>query len=313
MILFDFSYFCHRIIHPSKEKIIENPHFFSHLIMTQILQYIKKFGASKQNKMVLCLDSKVSWRHTYYLEHKPNTPDYIGKTYKGDRVKDTTIPWDTIYDAMDNVCGALRDCSDLFVVKVDNAEADDIIAVLSKRFCKDETVWVLSPDKDFVQLQIQNKVAVYDPLKGAFKPEQDIALFKTIHNIIGDKADSILAIKPRTQEATAIKMLKDLNELLQTNVEMRTKFDFNKTLIDFDHIPKEIENDILGEFYKQEHNYNMTGLMKMFMKYKLSEHAQNITSFKLPDLPYATKLNQYFVTYQKNVEVSRGNLLDFFD
>lgn len=312
IILFDLSYFMHRIIHPNKANIIENSDFFSHLIVSQILQYVKKFGATKENKMVLCLDNKVTWRHTYYELNKPKTPDYIGMKYKGNRVKDEEIPWDSIYESMNNICEALKEHSDLYVVKVDNAEADDIIAVLSKKFKNQETVWVLSPDKDFVQLQVHNQVAIYDPLKSAFKPDQDIELFKKIHNIIGDTSDNILAIKPRTKEATAVKLLKDLKHLLQTNPEMKEKYIFNRNLIDLDLIPKEVEADILAEFEKQDHTYNMTALMKMFMKYKLAEHAQNITSFKLSDSKIDTKLNQYFIEYERNKEVSRDSLEDFF-
>lgn len=314
MILFDLSYFSHRIIYPNKDAILQNPLFFAHLLTSQIISFSKKMGASKQNKMILCLDS-FSWRKEYYETNKVNFPEYNDKTYKGNRVKDPEIPWDHINDTTTLLVEAFKEYSDFYVMKVNNAEADDIIAVLANTFKKQETIWILSPDKDFVQLQDKN-VFIFDPLKNGFKPEQDIEIFKKIHNIIGDTSDNILAIKPRCKEITAGKMLKDLDDLLATNPGMKARYEFNKNLIDLSMIPDIVQRDILLEFDTQSHedyHYNYNGLIKTFMKFGLSKLSEDINNFKLSENEIKTPLNQYFIDGEKNAILSRNNLEDFFD
>jgi 5'-3' exonuclease len=282
----------------------------THLIVTQVLSFANKFGASKENKMVLCLDSH-SWRYEYFDTNKLQFPEFRELKYK-DREKDPTIPWKEIKEAIHNVCMELKAHSDYYVLKVDGAEADDIIAVLADTFKDIEPVWIVSADKDFVQLQVENKVAIYDPLKNAFKPEVDVKAFKKIHCIAGDKSDSIPAIKARVAEKTAIKMLPDLRELLQTNPDMRAKYIFNQNLIDFDFIPVHIKEAILEDWKDQDFNFNVTGLMKAFMKYRLAEHSSNINAFKLSTNKIDTNLNQFFVTRGKNDELAKNTLEDFF-
>jgi 5'-3' exonuclease len=311
MILFDLSYFSHRIIWPNKEQVIENPNFFAHLITMQILQFAKKLGASKTNPFVICLDS-TNWRKDYYEQNKVKFPELANESYKGHRVKDDTIPWDTINETIDNVCASFKQYSDFYVMKVAKAEADDIIAILAKRFKSKQSIWVLSPDKDFVQLQDTN-VKIFDPLKNAFKPEQDIEMFMKIHIMIGDKSDNIPAVRARLGEKTAIKILKDLDTLLATDPIMREKYEFNKNLIDFTMIPEYIEDTIIAEFETQAFSYNPSGLMKIFMKYGMSKISEDIGAFRLPDKEMKTTINQFFITHKRNVEVSRNSLEDFFN
>jgi len=311
MILFDLSYFAHRIVHPNKDQIIENPNFFAHLITMQILRFSKMLGASKQNKFVICLDSK-TWRKEYYETNKVKFPELVNETYKGRRVKDDTIPWDTIQETINIIGTAFKLASDFYVVKASGAEADDVIAVLTKKFKNKETIFILSPDKDFIQLQDDN-VYIFDPLKNAFKPTQDIDYFMKIHLMIGDKSDNIPAIRSRLGEKTAVKILKDLDNLLATDPTMREKYEFNKNLIDFSMIPSYIESNILEEYETQSFNYNPSNLMKLFMKYGMAKISEDVGSFKLAESEVKTPTNQFFIDSKKNEEFSRYTLEEFFN
>jgi 5'-3' exonuclease len=313
MILFDLSYFMHRVIHPNKETIIQNPMFFAHLMTTQIIRFSKQLGASKANKMVICLDSP-SWRKDFYAKNKPVCPVYEDQTYKGNRVKDSSLPWDELHAITDSLAESFKNHSDLYVMKIQDAEADDIIAILSKEFSSKETIWVLSPDKDFVQLQDEN-VHVFDPLKNAFKPEQDVSLFKKIHNIIGDASDNIYTIKGNQKsmkESVALKLLKDLDDLLATNPLMKQKYDFNEKLIDLSMIPEYVKEATLNEFATQTHSFNATNILKTFMKFNMSKLSEDIGVFKLSENEIKTPTNQFFVNGKRNEESSRNNLEDFF-
>jgi 5'-3' exonuclease len=262
--------------------------------------------------MVLCVDSP-SWRHDFYIENKPKCPEYENLTYKGHRVKDPTMPWDVIKTITEDLTQTFKEHSDFFVMKVDKAEADDIIAILTKRFKDEEDIWIGSSDKDFIQLQEHARVEIYDPLKSAFRPEQDVALFKKIHNMIGDVSDNILAIKPRVGEKTALKMLKDLPDMLKTDPLMKEKYKFNQNLIAFSKIPCYVEEAVLTEFETQSFNYNTSGLFKIFMQYDMSKMSENISAFKLSDTEVKTQTNQYFKEAKRNAEIAQNNLDAFFD
>lgn len=310
MILMDLSHALHRCTYMNKEEIKANPDFLTHILTSQVLSFADKFGASKTNKMVVCMDS-TSWRKEYYDINKVQFPEMREMTYKGNRIKDPSIDWPVVYGRCDAITEVLKNYSDFYVMKVKGAEADDVIAILTKKFAPTETIWIPSGDKDFVQLQAHN-VHQFDPIKKCFKPEQDVEMFKKIHCIAGDTGDNIPAIKPRTKEKTAIKMLKDLDTLLQTNPEMRAKYKFNQDLILFENIPDWVEKNILDEYDKQGYTYNGMKLLTEFTKLKLVKHAEDINKFRLVDVELKTKLNQFFIQAKANQSLTERNLEDFF-
>ena len=309
MILIDGSHALRRTLAMNKDKVAEQPEFIAHLFINQILSFTNKLGGSKQNRVVICFDSS-SWRKKYYIDNLPK--DYGKETYKGRRVKDESIDWDKIFGLINQVSETLNLYSDFDIMRVQEAEADDIIAVLAKEFKKKETIWIASSDKDFIQLQDTPRVNIYDPLKQQFKPTVDKELFKTIHIMIGDVSDNIKAIKERLGEKTAIKMLNELPILLQTSPSMRERYEFNKNLIDFDYIPEYISKRILNEFNNSHHSFNAMELIKKFKDLKLAQHTDNIDKFKLSNDIIKTKLNQLFSDQDKNNRISESNLEEFF-
>jgi len=56
------------------------------------------------------------------------------------------------------------DCLPVSIMSIDNIEADDAIAYLSNQSCKDNDVYIMSSDKDFLQL-IDDRVKVWSPTK----------------------------------------------------------------------------------------------------------------------------------------------------
>lgn len=310
MILFDLSHALHRSVRMNQDEVLSNPNFVGHLILTQIVSYSRKLGVSKQNPLVICMDSSPSWRHDYYLKNRTQFTDLKDMEYKGNRKKDEVLPWDKIKEISTEICMALQEYSDFYVLKIDKCEADDIIAVLAEEF-GDSEVWVVSSDKDFIQLQTEN-VKIFDPLKQTFKPEQNIDLFKKIHTMIGDKTDNILAIRSRLGEKTALKIVKDLDDLLATDPVLRARYKFNADLILFENIPSEIKNVILSKFKDQKFSFNNMNLLKTFMKYGLAKHAEDIYSFKLSDTASKTKTTKFFDEVKNNIEKSESNLEDFF-
>jgi len=310
MILVDLSHALHRVLWSNKTQIQDTPEFLSHVLLTQIVSISNKLGGSKKNPVVLCMDNK-SWRKDYYEQNKTKFDDLTTQSYKGQRIKSDEVDWKTVYGIFEDTVESLKYHSDFFVVKAEKAEADDVIAVLTKKFKHTETVWIVSSDKDFNQLQDTN-VHIYDPLKQQFRPKVDVETFKKIHIMIGDSSDNIKPIKSRLGEKTALKMLKDLNTYLQTNFDMKERYEFNKILIDFDCIPEDIEKSILEVYNEQTYSFNGMKLMTMLMKYKLAKHAEDINKFQIPVGEVKTKLNQQFKEQERILEISKSSLDEFF-
>lgn len=283
MILIDYSNLFNRAVYTSRNEIQQDLGFIAHKICTMILNNVEKFSASKQNPLVIAVDSKPSWRDDYYIVNSTNFPEYENQTYKGDRVKDNSIPWDKIKEINQNILYHLKHYSDFHVVEVPLAEADDIIAVLAKNCLKNkEECWIVSTDRDFVQCQDEENlyIHIYDPVQKIFIPKVNIQDYKMLHIMVaGD--DNIKHIAPKLGEKTAKKILPKLQEELQLKPEMKARFHFNQTLIDFEFIPIELQKTILETWDKEEHSYNPKGLNKMFKEYGLVALAQRTINFKL--------------------------------
>jgi len=299
----------------NEDEVASNPNIVAHLILTQVVSYSRKLGASKENPFIIAMDSSPSWRHDYYLENRSKFPNMKDMTYKGNRKskEDEILDWKLIKEIALDVCEALKSYSDFHMIKIDRCEADDIIAVLANNAPQNEFVWIVSSDKDFVQLQ-SDKCKIFDPLKQLFKPEQNIDLFKKIHTIIGDKSDNILAIKPRTGEKTALKLLNDLDDMLATDPDLRARYKFNEDLILFENIPSDIKDLILSSIVEQERifNFNTMGLIKTFMKYNLVKHTEDVYAFRLPNSSGKNNLTMQITDSKKNESIETSNLEDFF-
>ena len=291
------------------EDIKKNKSYLAHLILNSYLSVAKAFGASKKNRMVIAMDSKPSWRHHYYLEHADRVPGYKGRKYKGSREKDDSIPWGDYYAIFDEVHEFLRKHSDFDVIKVDLAEGDDIVAIAAKMFKETERVYIVGSDKDFKQLQDEPRVVQYDPVKKIFVPRLDPEFHLQKHIIMGDGADEIDAIKPRCGHKTAEKMVKDIDRLLATNAEMRTKHEFNKTLIDFQMIPESLQVKIQDALLERTTRYDMMSLSELCSKHGLRKIFERVREFSLPEETPKTKLNSYL---EDQMSAKSENALDEF-
>ena len=278
------------------------------LIFNSILTMTSKFKASTTNEVILALDSRPSWRHDFYIENTKSFPEYKNQTYKGDRKKDFDIPWDKLWEAFNEGMEILDEASDFKVIKVDLAEADDIIAVLAKNAPQDEDVFICSSDKDFHQLQTKN-IHLYDPIKRKIVPPIDVERHKKLHFIIaGD--DNIKQIKKGVGPKTAEKILNEgLDLYLQTNPEMKARYEFNQKMIDFDFIPKKVAENILSTY--NEYNkgkFNNSKLLSFCAKKRLRTMVTKLNQFKLID-----RKDKYAVSTTQNIKkVVETSIEDFF-
>lgn len=127
---------------------------FAKSLIRDIIGLIKMFGA---NEAYLLADSKDPWRKGIY-------PDY-----KATRKHDDDINFANIYKTMDEVYDVLKEYG-VYRLLIDNAEADDLAAMLKSIFKKEQSNMILvSSDADWQQLVEFNKetkqfISVYTPI-----------------------------------------------------------------------------------------------------------------------------------------------------
>ena len=309
MILCDGNHALNRTIFMNLEQVKQSPEFTAHLIFQMFSSIATQFGASKENQMIIAKDNS-SWRKAYYEENKTQFKDLERESYKGNRTKSSDIPWNKIFEVYEKCSDILNSSTDFKVISTKGAEADDVIAVLAKKFKAQETIWIVSSDKDFVQLQDTN-VHMYDPIKRQFIPPTDVNHYKKIHILVaGD--DNIKSVKSRLGPKTAEKMIKELDLILQTDPMFKARYEFNRNLIDFECIPEYISEAILNVYNNAEMNYNQINLIKAFKEFKLAQMMDNTAKFKLPATTPVTKLNSTFTQISNMQQKNNQMLSDFF-
>lgn len=137
-------------------------------------------------------------------------------------------------------------------VRVTDCESDDIIAVLMKRFPNYRCRVLLSSDRDFLQLKdvyqynlsgqkIERVIKNHDEM--VMTPDE-FRLWKIIR---GDISDNIKGVFPRHGDVRSYKLVKDkptLRKMLSESQEAANRYLLNKSLIDFQSIPSDVEERI---------------------------------------------------------------------
>jgi hypothetical protein len=217
--------------------------------------------------VVIACDDKNYWRKDvfpYYKAHR-----------KKDR-EESGVDWNAIFACLDKFKQELREFFPYKVVQVEHAEADDIIAVLTKHYHA-ESILIASSDKDYQQLQAYPFVRQYSPILKkeivCSSPEK----FLMEHIIKGDQGDGIpnclssdntFVMGSRQKPLTSKRMDAIIKDPSSMDDQTLRNFHRNKTLIDFDQIPEEIEQKILDVYNTQEFG-NRSKLLSFFMEKRM--------------------------------------------
>jgi len=173
-------------------------------------------------------------------------------------------------------------------IKINNTEADDIIAVLAKHYHKSEPILIVSNDNDFQQLQIYPEVEQYSTFKKQFVKCESPEQYLIDHIMEGDSGDGIPNIlsdddtfvtKGKRQNRLTRQKRKEIMENLGSvaGTEWTNNWNRNKTLIDFSHIPNEIENEVLEEYTKPIQT--KISLLDYMISHKLNNLLESVGDF----------------------------------
>ena len=217
-----------------------------HMVLNSLRGHNKKFR-KEYGQMVIACDSGNVWRRQAFPNYKAGR--------KANREK-SEHDWTMIFDLLSKVKNEIKQFLPYKVIEVESVEADDIIAVLCRR--TNEKVLILSGDKDFIQLH-NDRIKQYNPVLNKFVGQgENPSLYIREHILKGDRSDGIpnvlsddnVFIEGRRQRPLSKKKIEAwCNEIVPTfNEEEQKNYDRNKTLIDLNCIPKELEDKINREF-----------------------------------------------------------------
>ncbi len=166
-----------------------------HSTLSSLLRYKEQYGA-KYGDLVICADGSKNWRRTYF-------PQY--KAHRKSNREESKTDWETIFSFAKELLADLREVFPYQVVRVDEAEGDDVIAVLTKWGVENKNTMVglveepeptiiISSDGDFKQLHKYKNVRQWNPLmkKLVSKPEPDFIFEKTVRGDVGDGVPNVL-------------------------------------------------------------------------------------------------------------------------
>lgn len=259
-----------------RHKVEINEDLVRHMVLMSIKSYRKKF-ADKYGELIICTDSR-SWRYTTfplykYSRHKPETSGY-------DR--------EMVYEYIKQMRCELTEFFPYPVVAANGAEADDVIAVLTE-FITDSNILIISGDKDFVQLQTNPRVTQYDPVRKKIVSEGDPNDYLAEAIIRGCKSDGIpnilsdantFAEDGKRQKPITTKTLKSLrDEIPDANL---SRYEMNRSLIDLNYTPADVEADILIEYENaiiKTNTHKRTKLLNYFIEKKLGNLMSEIQFF----------------------------------
>jgi hypothetical protein len=230
--------------------------FLRHLVLNSIRAQRKKFEP-QYGEFIIAMDSRSYWRKEAFPYYKAN---------RAEGREASEIDWSAIFAMTDQIKLELAEYFPYKIINVPGAEADDVIAVLTKKH-HSAGVLILANDHDFVQLHTLPNVKQWNPVMQKWVREKDPVKYLRDHIVRGDKGDGIPNIhendtaliglakgSPRRPSVTQ-KMLKDWfgedgtkEPRLTMKADQYRNYIRNRELIDFDYIPSHIVTAILDAY-----------------------------------------------------------------
>lgn len=277
MIVIDVSSIAYSMVHVlSKDEEITID-LLRHGILYRISNILSSLKVGVSREIVIACDSKTNWRKEEFKHYKANRKKNRDKTA-------SKIDWDKFFSDFTQILDELKKEFKLFtVLKVDYAEADDIIATMCEL---KKNVIIVSTDKDFKQLCMRyEKVRLYSPATNKYIDDFEYDLYE--HIIKGDKDDGIPHVLNKSdafvteEKRTTLSQKKRLtlmdfrynmdNCIIKDAdmVEVKRRIAENDKLIDLSKIPQYVKDDILEEYnsYKKP----MKGIFSYMVKHRLSK------------------------------------------
>jgi len=182
-------------------------------------------------------------------------------------------------------------------VILDKVEADDIIAYLCDKLPNhpDDKIFIVSSDKDFLQL-VNKNVIVYRPMEKKYYTEeafrakykmspQNFILHKTL---LGDNSDKIKGVKGLGEKG----IYKKFPELMERDMDLQDIFSICEAKLK-DHV---VYARVLQNMNEMENNYKIMNLENPMISNKEKEYLNQLVDSKVP--PYIPE--QFLAFYNQD-------------
>jgi len=216
-----------------------------------------KARLKEYDEITLCFDGKQYWRRGIFAPYKGQRANQ--------RDKDD-FDWDAFFPLYDEFKKELAENLPVRCLQVQHAEADDLIAVISKVYGPHTPICILSSDKDFIQIQqtICPKIKQWSLFHGKFLTPRNTEYNLVEHIVKGDEGDGIPNMlsdgdtfmvkekrqKPVTKVLLAAATAAGLGqpEKFCKTFEVLEAFKRNQKLIDLREIPDDLQQEIVDAF-----------------------------------------------------------------
>lgn len=267
-------------INISKDDNVEED-FLRHMILNAIRSVKSKFS-EEYGELIICSDSYNYWRKEMFPFYKANRK----------KSRDASIfDWNAIFKTINKIKREIKDNFPYHYIEIHTAEADDIIATLTKEYYNNEKILIISGDKDFVQLQKYPNVSQYSTITKSWIKESNPKNFLLEKILTGDGGDGIpnflsdddtfVNTQKRQKRLTKKKIDAFMNSKNPQSILTETEYRGymrNRYLIDFDYIPDDLQKKILTEIDKPV-QATSTNVYKYLMRNGLKALLNNIGDF----------------------------------
>lgn len=251
-----------------------------HICLLTLKTSLKKFKKEYPEVIIAC-DNKNYWRKEKFPYYKAN---------RKDNIKKSELDWKIIFDVLHSMKKEIREYFPYRVMEIDQAEADDIIGVLTEKFSSEnKKVMIVSGDKDFIQLLRYDNVKIYDPIRKRYLSHDNPKVYLQEHVLKGDAGDGIpnvmsddkTFIEGRRQKPLTTKRM---NDILNTspekrNDDIRKNILRNELLIDLSYIPARIQDEINNLYDQEMIVKDKSKLMTYMIRYQLNNLIEDIQDF----------------------------------
>ena len=282
MIILDYNQVALANLMVSGPKNVNaNEDLLRHMILNSIrmnkVKFEKEFG-----ELVIACDATSNWRKQFFPYYKANR--------KKNR-QDSGLDWNEIFRILNAVRDELAEFFPYPTVRVEHAEADDVIATLCHEHGRQlggDPILILSGDKDFQQLQRYSNVSQYDPTRKKWIKCNDPENFLQEHILKGDTGDGIPNVLSSDDTFVANARQKPLRSKKLEELKMLHFWDWaedvsknyqrNRMLIDLNAVPDRIRA-ATKQAVEEQSDKGRDKLFNYFIKYKLKNLTECISEF----------------------------------
>lgn len=298
MIIIDYSQIALSNILPFQNDIKrqspeEIKNLIRHTTLSTIKSYKKRYGR-EYGELVIACDGNNYWRRSVFPHYKAMR--------KVNREK-SDLDWKLIFDTLSELRQDLIEHFPYKVLHVETAEADDVIACLSKwtqdnglatqgMFDEKQKVLIVSSDKDFIQLQKYDNVRQWSPMQKKFVQgtHKEVREYTIEHIVKGDSGDGIPNILSKDdtfvsgerQKPFSSKRLPEFYEkgidACKTDDEKRN-YQRNQLLVNFESIPTDLHEKIISTYTSAKPKGDKMSVMNYLMNHRCNLLLDEIEDF----------------------------------